>query len=190
MTKAIERAAITKPEQIKVFVLYLMHNIGYPLTFGDVNDIVRQTDYISALDFTLNFGEMAEEKLITVAGKTNDNEELFAVSPRGMLVAGQLSAKIDSRLLDDSLKHALRYLDFKKRGVKIQTAIKRQSDGTANLRLILTDRRKTVLETTLNVDSEGRANKMRDWFSSHPEDLYRGLCALLGGNVDYLFDDN
>ena len=36
---------------VKIFVLYLLENINYPLEYCTINDIVMQTDYVMYLDF-------------------------------------------------------------------------------------------------------------------------------------------
>ena len=43
-------------------------------------------------------------------------------------------------------------------------------------------------KTELLVDSELRAEKMKENFRERPETIYRGVNALLAGNVNYLFD--
>ena len=40
---------------VKIFILYLMQNVGYPLDFVSINDIVMQTDYVMYLDFAVAF---------------------------------------------------------------------------------------------------------------------------------------
>ena len=55
---------IGSKREIKIFVLYLMENIHYPLEFTAINDIVMQTDYVAYLDFAESFNELLDgEKL-------------------------------------------------------------------------------------------------------------------------------
>ena len=49
---------------VKIFVLFLMENINYPLDFVSINDIVMQTDYVMYLDFAESFHEMIDGGLI------------------------------------------------------------------------------------------------------------------------------
>ena len=49
---------------VKIFVLYLMENINYPLDFFTINDIVMQTDYVMYLDFAEAFHEMLDGGLL------------------------------------------------------------------------------------------------------------------------------
>ena len=57
---------IGNKREIKIFVLYLMDNIGYPLEFTAINDIVMQTDYIMYLDFAEAFNKMLDDDLIAL----------------------------------------------------------------------------------------------------------------------------
>ena len=38
-------------KNVKIFVLYLMANIGYPMNFATINDVTLQNDYVMYLDF-------------------------------------------------------------------------------------------------------------------------------------------
>ena len=49
---------------VKIFVLYLMENIKYPLDFVTLNDIVMQTDYVMYLDFAEGFNQMLDGGLV------------------------------------------------------------------------------------------------------------------------------
>ena len=65
-------SAIGSMQNVKIFVLYLMENINYPLDFVTINDIVMQTDYVMYLDFAVAFNEMLDGDLIA---KIEEDEE-------------------------------------------------------------------------------------------------------------------
>ena len=68
---------------VKVFVLYLMKNINYPMDFVTINDVVMQTDYVMYLDFAEAFHQMLENELIVEDG-TNENGVLTSFSSVGV----------------------------------------------------------------------------------------------------------
>ena len=104
-------SAIGSVQNVKIFVLYLMENINYPLDFVTINDIVMQTDYVMYLDFAVAFNEMLDGDLIV---KTmEDGEEKYSVTEKGKYVARELKSDLLSSILDQSLARALRYLNFK-----------------------------------------------------------------------------
>ena len=57
-------SAIGSKRNVKIFVLYLMENINYPLDYATLNDIIMQTDYVMYLDFAESFHEMMDASLI------------------------------------------------------------------------------------------------------------------------------
>lgn len=173
---------------VKIFVLYLMHNVGYPLDFVTINDIVMQTDYIMYLDFAEAFHEMLDGGLITEDGVGDEGDTLYSVTHKGMIVAEQLRCDLLPSILDKSLACALRYLDLKRRHVTVDCTTQKLADQTFDVSFYLKERDKVIMTTTINVDTEYRSRQMREAFRDRPDVIYRGMIALFTGQVDYLFD--
>jgi len=173
---------------VKIFVLYLMRNINYPLDFVTINEIVMQTDYIMYLDFAVAFHEMLDGELIREEGSNENGDPLYAVTSRGAMVAEQLHSDLLPSILDRSLACALRYLDFKRRGITVDCSSEPLGDQTFRVSFIIREKDKILMQTSVNVDSEYRSRQMRENFRERPDVIYRGILALLTGNVNYLFD--
>ena len=181
-------SAIGGMSNVKIFVLYLMENVGIPLDFVTLNDIVMQTDFIMYLDFAEAFNKMLDDGLIAKAEEEGTGDAAYVITDRGRNVAESLHSDILSSVLDKSLAAAFRYLDFKKRGIKAVCTVKRQEDGRYAVVTELSERGTVLYAGTLLVDSEDRARRMADNFRDRPEVIYRGVHALLAGNINYLFD--
>ena len=175
---------------VKIFVLYLMRNINYPLDFVTINEIVMQNDYVMYLDFEEAFHEMLEGDLICEDGIDENGDKLYSVTRKGAMVAEQLRCDILPSILDQSMTCALRYLDFRRRKITVDCTSERLGDQTFNVTVWIREQDKTILNLTVNVDSEYRSRQMRETFRSRPDVIYRGIVALLTGKVDYLFDKN
>ncbi len=173
---------------VKIFVLYLMRNINYSLDFVTINEIVMQTDYIMYLDFAVAFHEMLDGGLIQEDGMNENGDPLYAVTSRGAMVAEQLRSDLLPSILDRSLACALRYLDFKRRGITVDCSSERLGDQTFQVSFVVREKDKILMQTSVNVDSEYRSRQMRENFRERPDVIYRGIIALLTGNVNYLFD--
>lgn len=171
---------------VKIFVLYLMENINYPMDFVTINDIVMQTDYIIYLDFAECFFEMVDDGLILI--DNSYDEPYYYVSEKGRVVARELKSDILPSILDQSLNYALRYLDFKRRGVEAKCSSERILDGRYKMECSLVEKGVVIYSTTLVVDTLERVEKMKENFRDRPEVIYRGVTALLAGKVNYLFD--
>lgn len=176
-------------KQVKIFILYLMENINYPLDFSTLSDIMMQTDYVAYLDFAECFHEMLDGELLhAVPAAEEGGEELYEVTEKGRMVAKELSGSVVSSLLEESLSCAYRYLDFSRRGVRVRTAMERTPDGHYEVSFFLTEKEKELFSLKLRVDREEQGERMRDRFREKPEVVFRGVNALLTGNVDFLFD--
>lgn len=180
---------IGNKREIKIFVLYLMENIGYPLDFTSINDIIMQTDYVAYLDFAESFNELLDGELVApVAPAEGGQGECYAVTEKGRMVADQLHGDIADVILERSLSWAYRYLDFRRRGVEIRTNLKALPNGRVDVTFRLEENRHDIFSLTLQVENAERAEKMRERFRDRPEVIYRGINALLTGSVDFLFD--
>ena len=171
---------------VKIFVLYLMENINYPMDFVTINDIVMQTDYVMYLDLAEAFGDLTDNGLVE---KVNiDGEDRYRITESGRHVARELKSDILPGILDRALAAALRYLNFKERGIVPRCSVEKTDDGRYAVQCSFTEHKVLIFSQTLVVDTEDRAIRMQSNFYERPEAIYRGVLALLSGNVNYLFD--
>ena len=170
---------------VKIFVLYLMENLNYPMDFVTLNDIVMQTDYVMYLDFAEAFNEMLDGGLIDKSEESG--EEYYFVTERGRCVAEELKSDLRESLLDKALEAGLRYLSFKKRGITVRCSVEKNPDGTYQVICSFTENKNTIFTQSLIVDSLERARAMQENFYERPETIYKGVLALMSGNVNYLF---
>lgn len=171
---------------VKIFVLYLMENLNYPMDFVTLNDIVMQTDYVMYLDFAEAFHDMLDNGLINEIKE--DDEPLYEVTEKGRFVARELKSELLPSILDRSLSAALRYINFKRRGIVIRCSIEKTEDGRYSVNCSFTEKKTVIFSQMLVVDTLSRAEEMQNNFYERPEAIYRGVNALLAGNVNYLLD--
>lgn len=178
---------IGSKNNVKIFVLYLMENINYPLDLVTINDIVMQTDYVMYLDFAESFNEMLDGGLIEELVNRNGSKE-YVVTEKGRCVARELKSDILPSILDQSLTCALRYIDFNRRGIETSCKIEPREDGRYNFTCSFEEHRSEIFRISVVVDTLQRAKQIKANFIERPEVIYRGSFALLSGNVNYLFD--
>jgi hypothetical protein len=173
---------------VKIFVLYLMKNINYPMDYVTINEIVMQTDYVLYLDFAEAFHQMLEGGLIAEDGRDERGDPLYSVTHKGRLVAEQLKSDILPTVLDKSMACALQYLDFRRRGIVADCESERLPDQTYNVTVTLKEKDKVILSIRVNADSEYRAQQIKKSFRDRPNVIYRGILALFSGRLDFLYD--
>ena len=184
-------SALGGKRNVKIFLLYLMQNIHMPVDFATLNDMVMQTDYVMYLDMAEAFHELFDDALIEVSDTHADDgvpEDVtrYVVTAKGRIVAEQLHSELLPTILDESLRCALRYLDFRRRGIKTHCSVTQSEDGTAVFYCSVEQDGKLLFETRMSVDAMIRAHQMEDNFRARPEAIYKGMWSLLSGNVNYL----
>ena len=181
-------ATVKSKRNVKIFVLYLMQNVNYPIDYVTINDMVMQTDYIQYFEFAESFYEMVDTGLIEEVCQTEDGDPMYVVTAQGKLVATELKSEILPSILDKSLECALRYLNFKKRGVTVKTQINKLDDNNYELICILKEKDEEIMKTSVILDSLNRAERMENNFHDHPEVVYKGMLSLLSGNINFIFN--
>lgn len=175
-------------KNVKIFILYLMRNVRVPLDFVTLNDMVLQTDYVLGLDFTECFYELLDDALIAeVAPEGEGAPARYEATEKGKIVAEQLHGDLLPTILEESLRCALRYLNFRAHGIRARCRLEPCENGTVDFYCSLEQNERPMFELHVNVDSMTRAQQMEDNFRDHPENVYKGMWALLCGNMNYLF---
>lgn len=170
--------------EIKIFVLYLMVNIGRPLEYDDINDIVMQDGFVGGIDFADCFADLLENGNIT---EIHDVGKVFyKVSERGLQIVENLQGDIMGYVKTQGLKSAMRMLDFKERGASVETSFEPRSDGRFDLTCSIKDDGQMSLSVKLVAETAGQLELMRHQFRENPEQVYKGILALLTGEIDYL----
>ena len=144
---------------VKIYVLNLMMAVGYPLDFNTLNEALRQTDFIDYFDFADAFHTMEDDGLLEASGVNRLGEPCYAVTAKGACVVESMRGNILPSVLEDSVVCAMRYLDFKHRGVKLSCRIEPCAGGGCHILCSVTERDKTVLSVTLWVEDEQTARR-------------------------------
>ncbi len=207
------------PQQVKVFILYLLEKVGYPLEYNDLATIVIRDGYVDYFDFVTYFHELldaghirrinSEEYATEESGKNppelcvsgseasesyekrsgSQTKDLYEVTDTGRMIANGLS---DDLLLaavrEKSYISAMRHLSLEKRGAVVDYNIEMVGDGSYIFHCSIKDKDGLALNLSLRADSFMQVSRMRMNFEDKPDVVYRGIIALVTGNVNYLFD--
>lgn len=175
---------LTGKNDIKIFILFLLDSIGYPLSRSDIEEICVSDNFVSYFDFAECFAELVDKDYLI---QINEGEtELYSVSPVGREVASQLQDMLVTPIREQAFRSALRILSFKKREAEISCTITEQ-DGRYLVECSVKEKKVTLLSASILVDSKERAERMKKNFYERPEAIFKGMSALLACEVNYLF---
>lgn len=203
---------LKEENEIKIFILYLLDRLDYPLDYPSIGAIMMQDGIVNFFDFAQCFFALvdaghireivvededeqnsAEEKGENAEPDAEDEEPepgatvLYEVTESGRQVARVLSDNLMVSVREKGYRSAIRHLDFAKKGAYINTSYKPEGEGyTVNF--TIKQKTGTMLDLKLYADSEYQLNRMLSNFSERPEVIFRGVVALLSGDVNYLFE--
>lgn len=187
-------APLKDKNDIKIFILYLLKNLNYPLDFNTISDIVVQDEFVNYFDFAECFAELLDcgniEQLPPNPDADGDKKgkELYRITPNGITIAEQLQSSILNMIKEKSLKSAMRMLSFKSRGSDVSCSYTEREDGRYDLRCEVSENGSKILDLGLIIESKYQLDKMIYNFNERPEVVYRGIISLLTGDINYLID--
>ncbi len=204
------------PQQVKVFILYLLEKVGYPLDYNDLATIIIRDGYVDYFDFVTYFHELLEdghikkisvpcdgakeyqseqsdENSVTELDNSSDNDaqtkDLYEVSETGRMIAkGLADDLLIAAVREKSYISAMRHLSLEKRGAVVDHRIEMVGDGTYIFHCSIKDCDGMAFDLALRADSYLQVSRMRMNFEDKPDVVYRGIIALVTGNVNYLFE--
>lgn len=171
---------------IKVFILYLLNNVGEPLEFTTVNDIVVQDEFVNYFDFALCFSELLDKGHIAEHGE--GETKLYSVSDSGRVVLESYEGELLSVIKERALRSALRLIAFNRSGNRIKSTIT-ENNGGYTLNCNITDKTKTLFAVEVFLQERAYAEKLKENFEDRAEIILRGVFSLLSGDVNFIFDD-
>jgi len=211
------RSLLTDPNEIKIFILYLLDKIGYPLDYPSIGAIMMQDGVVNFFDFAECFFALVEAGHIreiypdgdgpveepnfddpnvapfdSIEDEGDDESiphprKLYEVTETGHRVALGLGDSIMVSVRERSYRSALRHLSLKKRGAKIEKSYEPDKDGYI-VSCSITDKDGVALDLKLRADSKYQLDRMMSNFEERPEVIFRGVVALMSGDVNYLFE--
>ena len=200
---------LKKDDEIKIFILYLLDKIGYPLDYPSIGSIMMQDGIVNFFDFAQCFFALVDaghirEIVVDKNEKTDgddsfdsDDDEteyepsttvLYEVTDTGRHVARVLSDSLMVSVREKSYRSALRHLSFERQGAYVDHSYRPDGDGFL-VKCSIKDHNGVVMDLTVRADSEYQLKRMLNNYSERPEVVFRGVVALLSGDVNYLFED-
>jgi hypothetical protein len=172
-------------EDIKIFILYLLENVGMPLELEDINDMARQDDFVKSIDFMECFMELIDLENIAMT-KTNDTQvPKYEITPKGSAVVEVLKDNLSGYVRARSVKSAMRYLSFKNRGATLESRIENDGENTKLVGVIKEDGNE-IFSFSFMLENDYQLQLMKHNFEEDPERIYKAFMSILTGDTGYL----
>lgn len=169
---------------MKVFLLFLLDNIGYPLDNDTLIDIVRKnTDEIS-----LDYDECLRQLEVSghILFDEVDGIRYYQISDKGRLVASELYDSLDSSFRERSLQVAIRHISLSKSGAKIRAFVTETPEKRYKVTMEASDKFGELMSTSIVVNSRTEAEMIKTNYESKPDGVYRGVMFSVTGKLGYI----
>ena len=183
MKKNKERTLSTITD-IKVFLLFLLDNIRYPIDRTTVMEVILENTDELSIDYDQCLAELVESRHLYF--DEVDGERYYMISDEGRLVAAELYDNLDKELRERSLRSAIKHISLSKSGASIRSYIEQTDTKRYRVTLEAHDALGEIMSTSLTVTSRAEAEAIKHNFETKPDGVYRGVLFSATGRIEYL----
>lgn len=174
---------IKKRDDIKVFILYMMSIIDYPLPHNTLNDLCVQDNFISSFDFHDCIIDLCESGCVKTYKQ--DGTDTYEMTKTGMQALSALEENLIPLVRDKAMHSAIRLLSFEKSGGKVNVDIMKQDFGY-RVSVNIEKNGKSLLEVSLDAATVSLAERIAKKVRERPEEVFRGISSLLLDDISLL----
>lgn len=182
--KKYKEFGLNTTTDLKVFLLFLLDNIRYPIDRTTIISIVSENLGELSLDYDACLGELADTGHLLF--DEEGEEKYYMISDKGREVATELYDNLDKNFRERSLRSAIRYISLSKSGASIRSFIEKKENGRYSVTMEASDRYGEAMSVTLAVNSLAEAEQIKKNFESKPDGVYRGVLFSATGRMEYL----
>ena len=182
----MKEKALQNKIDIKIFILFLLDHLNYPVDDETISHIIVENGYVGSFDFAECFSELLEQGQI-IADEV-DGATYYAISEEGRLVSAALQDTIVASIRDASTRSASRIISLAKRGAHLYADVSEREDRRFFVQCRVEEKQGTLFCFGMTVASRMQADRIATAFRAEPEKMFRGLMAVVTGDLDYLLE--
>ncbi|MBE6636101.1 MAG: DUF4364 family protein [Ruminococcaceae bacterium] len=169
---------------IKIFLLFLLDNIRYPIDYATLNKIISDNVDEVTFDYDACLRELADAEHLLF--DEIDGERYYMISDSGRLIASELYDRLDPGFREASIKSSAKYISLAKSNATISSKIIEMSDKRFEVTMSAKDAKGKVFSLSVTVNSRSQAEKIVSNFESDPDSIHRGIMFCVTGKLAYL----
>ena len=179
-----KKFALRTSTDTKVFLLFLLDYIRYPIDRTTLINIVSENTEELTINYDECLGELSDSGHIWADDV--DGESYYMISDTGRMVSSELFDSLDKEFRERSLKCAIKHMSLSKSGASIKSLITETPDGRFKVTMQITDPMGEVLDASIVVSSASEAEKIKNNFEARPNSVYRGILFSATGRLEYI----
>ncbi len=181
--KKKKEALLSSITDLKVFLLFLLDNIRYPVEHSTVLEIIAENTDDYSLDYEQCLNELVSSGHLLF--DEFDGEKYYMIAEKGRLVSSELYESLDPGLRERSLRSANKHISLAGNGAKISARI--ETTPTKRFKVILesSDKEGEIMTVSVVVATREEAELIKSNFEAKPGSIYRGMLFSLTGKLEF-----
>ena len=180
-TKEFRLLTIT---DLKIFILFLLDNIRYPVDRTTVMSIVEENTNEISLDYDQCLLELIDSEHLLY--EELDGEKYYMISDKGRQVAAELYDGLDKEFRERSLRSAIKHISLSKSEASVRAYINELPTRRYKVTMEAWDKNEEIMSASLTVNSLAEAEMIKKNFESKPDGVYRGILFSATGRLEYI----
>ncbi len=169
---------------IKIFLLFLLDNIRYPIDYTTLTKIISDNVEEVTFDYEDCLRELADAEHLLF--DEVDGERYYMISDSGRLIASELYDRLDPAFRESSAKSAAKYISLSKSEASISSKIVELSDKRFEVTIGARDKLGKLFSLSVTVESRAEADKIVANFETNPDSVHKGILFCLTGKLEFL----
>ncbi|MBE6685986.1 MAG: DUF4364 family protein [Ruminococcaceae bacterium] len=178
------QAPLRKKTEIKVYILYVMKNIGYPVDFVHLHDTITADEPVTSFTFTECFSELLDTENVELV-RTDLGTDEFIITRKGIHVCDGLLYLLIPGVQQTALKAARRLVTYDQKGIEISSSLTKK-DNAFILNLKVVKKAEPIFNMDISLDNETQARLYKEKLEKDPERIYQSILGLLDNPSNYL----
>jgi len=179
-----KKFALRTVTDIKVFLLFLIDNIGYPIEHSSIIEIVSENTEEILLDYDECLRELSDDGHLLF--DEFNGEKYYMISDTGRMIASELYDSLDKEFRERSLRYAAKYTSLSKSGATVGATVSEAEGKGYKVNMQVSDSSGELMNVSVTVKSRLEAEKIKLNFESKPEGVYRGVLFSVTGKLEFL----
>ena len=169
---------------IKVFLLFLLDNIGYPIEHSSIIEMVAENTDEILFDYDECLRELSDDGHLLF--DEYEGEKYYMISDTGRMIASELYDSLDREFRERSLKYAAKYTSLSKRGAIISATVTETENKRYKVTMSARDESGEYMSATITVTSREEAERIKFNYEAKPDGVYRGILFSATGRLEFL----
>ena len=169
---------------IKVFLLFLLDNIRYPIDYTTLTKIISENVDELTFDYEASLRELADAEHLLF--DEIDGERYYMISDSGRLIASELYDRLDEGFREASIRSAAKYISLSRSNADVYSKIEELPEKRFLVSIGAKDNLGEVFSLSIAVNSRAVADKMVARFESDPDSVHKGLLFCLTGKLEFI----